>query len=54
MIRETVRNEKFIFSFLSVKNKFYLKFIFFGIYKSYHSNGQLSEEVNYIDDKRNG
>jgi antitoxin component YwqK of YwqJK toxin-antitoxin module len=25
-----------------------------GIYKSYHKNGQLSCEVNYIDGKRNG
>ena len=25
-----------------------------GIYKSYWNNGQLSVEVNYIDDKRNG
>jgi antitoxin component YwqK of YwqJK toxin-antitoxin module len=25
-----------------------------GIYKSYHSNGQLYEEVNYIDGKREG
>jgi len=25
-----------------------------GIYKSYHYNGQLWKEVNYIDDKKNG
>ena len=25
-----------------------------GIDKSYHENGQLYEEVNYIDGKRNG
>ena len=25
-----------------------------GIYKSYHSNGQLESEVNYIDGKENG
>ena len=25
-----------------------------GIYREYHENGQLQEEVNYIDDKRNG
>ena len=25
-----------------------------GIYKSYHENGQLWHEVNYIDDKMNG
>ena len=25
-----------------------------GIYKYYHRNGQLREEINYIDGKRNG
>ena len=25
-----------------------------GIYKSYHENGELKEEVNYIYGKRNG